>query len=524
VKLHVLSADEVQTIHEATLGILEGIGVWFKDSPEAADLFKKNGCRIDGGRVHIPRDLFAECVGRLPDRNDLKLCVTKLGFSESLGLRQGESHVGVIGNPYYLYEHGQGQRDLTDADADDKFLILDSLPNLQFDCCCTIGASQREAGAVFPDYQKTEVCLEYLRRRVHRAARKGVKRPAIHSNILHGREGNSRIHSPRMLKPFEKMELLRHAIVYEPRQTEALLAQDTPLIWCNPISPLQYHPEQVREIIQAVKDYGPNCYVMFSPEVMLGGTGPVTMAGALAQHNAEVMSGVILTQLMAPGTRAIYGSVSGVMDLRTADISLGNLESMVFNTGVVQLADLYGLPCRVQLGNSSARRPGTRAAVETAWGLQMGLATGANLVNTGLLDSTLMLSLEHLVLVDELVSQIRCATAAVVVDTKHLAMDAIRQEGRPGPNYMGHGHTLDCMKEAVYYSDFTGRTAKSYEDWYELAHQKVQNILRSAREDVSADKTVLDRYAAVEARLREDDRTWRDGQGDWWRFYVQDLM
>jgi len=78
------------------------------------------------------------------------------------------------------------------------------------------------------------------------------------------------------------------------------------------------------------------------------------------------------------------------------------------------------------------------------------------------------------------------------------------------------------MREAVYYSDFTGRTAKSYEDWYDLAHQKVREILRGAK-DVSADKTVLTRCAAVEARLKEDDRAWRDGQEGWWRFYVRDL-
>jgi len=215
-----------------------------------------------------------------------------------------------------------------------------------------------------------------------------------------------------------------------------------------------------------------------------------------------------------------------VMDLRTADISLGSLESIVFNTGVVQLADLYGLPSRVQFGNTSAQEPGIRAAVETAWGLQMGLASGANLVNTGLLDSTLMLSFEHLVLVGELVSQIRGATNAAAVDAKNLAMDVIRQEGGPGTNYMGHGHTLDCMKEAVYYSEFTGRTAKSYEDWYDLAHQKVRDILDDDKResDASADKTVSERYAAVEARLKEDDRTWRDGQDDWWRFYTQDLV
>jgi len=522
-KLQILTSDQIQQVHEATLAILENVGVWFKNCPEAQDLFRKNGCRVDDGRVRIPRALFAECMGRLPDRNDLRICVTKLGFSQSLGLRQGESHVGLIGNPYYIHEHGKGERNLVEADADDKFLLLDSLANFRFDCCCHINASQREAGTVFPDYRKTDVCLEYLHRRLRARAPKGGKKPAIHSNILHGRESNPRIHSPRVLKPLEKMELLRHAILHGAGQTEALLAQDTPLIWCNPISPLQYHPDQVREIMRGLRECGPSCYVMFSPEVMLGGTGPVTMAGALAQHNAEVMSGVIFTQLLAPGTRVIYGSVSGVMDLRMADISLGSLESMVFNAAVVQLADRYALPSRIQIGNSSARRPGVRSAVETALGLQMGFAAGANLVNTGLLDATLMLSLEHLVLVDELVSQVRGAKAAAAVDAEHLAMDVIAQEGRPDTNYMVHEHTLEHMKEAVYYSDFTGRTARSYEDWYDLAHQKAQTILRAAREDVAADTTIAHRVAAVEARLRADDRTWRDARDGWWRPYVKDL-
>lgn len=522
-QLHVLNADDIGRIHEATLEILEKQGVWFEDSPQAAEIFKSHGCQVDGGRVRIPREVFAECLRLLPDRNELSICATKLGFSDALGLRQGESHVGLIGNPYYIHDHEQGERSLTEADADDKFLVLENLSNLKYDCCCTINASQRSANAEFPDYQKSEVCADYLRRRLGSYTPKGAKRPAIHSNIMHGRESNPRIHSPRMLKPLEKMELLRHAILHGPQETEDLLAKDTPLIWCNPISPLQYHPDQVEEIIQGLKTHGPKCYVMFSPEVMLGGSGPVTMAGSLAQHNAEVMSGVILTQLIAPGTRVIYGSVSGVMDLRCADISLGSLESTMFNGCVVQLADFYGLPSRVQFGNSSARRPGVRAAVETAWGLQMGIMAGANLVNAGLLDSTLMLSLEHLVLVDELAGQIQSAKAATAIDTERLALDVIRQEGRPGCDYLGHDHTVDHMKEAMYYSDFTGRTAKSYEDWYDLAHEKVQAILRRGREAASNDKTIGERADAVAARLNEDDQSWREGREDWWRFYVQDL-
>lgn len=520
-RLTVLDPEQLERIHQATLDLLENVGVWFKDSPEAEAVFRDNGCRVDDGRVRIPRAVFEECLHRLPNRDDLTICVTKLGFSQPLRLRRGESHVGLIGNPYYLFEHGKGPRNLVETDTDAKFLLLDGLPNFQYDCCCLINAAQREAGTVFPDYRQTEVCAKYLRGRLRRIARRGGKPGAIHSNILHGRESNSRIHSPRTMQPFEKMELLRHAILYGPRQTEALLAQDTPLLWCNPISPLQYHFEQVREIVHGLEEYGSKCYVMLSPEVMLGGTGPVTLAGALVQHNAEVMAGVILAQLLAPGTRMIYGSVSGMMDLRTADISLGSLESNFFGAAVTQLADRYGLPCRVQCGNSSARA--SRAAVETAWGLQLMLAAGANLVNTGLLDSTLMLSLEHLVLVDELVAQIRSAMAAGAVDDEHLALDSIRRQGHPAGNYLGLDHTLDHMKEAMRYSDFTGRVAKSHEEWYELAHRKVEAILKEAEEVAAADRATQERLAAVEARLREDDHAWREGRDGWWRSYVRDL-
>lgn len=521
--MQVLSTEELEQIHEATLDILENQGIWLNDCPEAKDIFKENGCRVTDEQVFIPRNVFEECISRLPDRNELKICVTMLGMSEPLGLRQGESHVGLIGNPYYIHEHGKGVRNLTESDADDKFLLLDCLQNFKYDCCILINESQRDADHVFPDYNNTGVCLDYLKKRVLRRVQNGAKKPPIHSKIAHGREEFTRILSPTSFKPFDKMELLRHAILYGPGETEALLSRDTPMIWSNPISPLQFHSEEVNEIIHAIKEWGSRCFIKFSSAIMLGSTGPVTMAASLVQHNAEVMAGVVLTQLIAAGTPVIYGSVSGVMDLRTSEFSLGSMESIMFSGSVVQLADYYGIPNRIHAGVSSARESGIRAAVETAWGLQMGMSAGGNLITGGLLDSTLMLSLEHMVLVDELVSQISSASAAGIVDASHLARDVIMEEGRPSTRYMSHEHTLEHMKEAMYYSEFTGRMGESYRDWYELARRKVSQILSNAGEDTAGDKSLLQKYEAVGARLREDDNTWRAGKEGWWQFYVQDL-
>jgi hypothetical protein len=79
------------------------------------------------------------------------------------------------------------------------------------------------------------------------------------------------------------------------------------------------------------------------------------------------------------------------------------------------------------------------------------------------------------------------------------------------------------MKRDIYYSDFTGRTTRSYQDWYEKAHARVGQILDRQPTDERLEPEVEERLAAVEARLRADNERWRSGRGDWWDFYVQNL-
>jgi trimethylamine:corrinoid methyltransferase-like protein len=156
-------------------------------------------------------------------------------------------------------------------------------------------------------------------------------------------------------------------------------------------------------------------------------------------------------------------------------------------------------------------------------GLYMGLAAGGNLITTGLLDSTLMVSYEHLVLMDELIGQIKSVTHGITTDEGGLALDVIKEHGHPSPDFLGSDHTLQHMKQDIYYSNYTGRTTRSYQEWYEKAHARVTQILDRQPADDQLEPTLEERLAAVEARLREDNESWRSGQSDWWRFYTQDL-
>ena len=156
-------------------------------------------------------------------------------------------------------------------------------------------------------------------------------------------------------------------------------------------------------------------------------------------------------------------------------------------------------------------------------GLYMGLAAGGNLITTGLLDSTVMVSFEHLVLLDELIGQIKSVTRGITTDQSGLALDVLKEHGHPSPDFLTSDHTLAHMKKDVYYSDYTGRTTRSYEEWYEKAHARVAQVLDCQPADDSLEPAIQERLAAVERRLREDNETWRAGHQDWWRFYIQDL-
>ena len=529
--MKILTQEDIQRIHDASLDVLGSTGVIFHDNPEAVELLESQGCQADGFRVRFPGELVEEAMARVPDRNTLKFCVFDL--ADEISLKQGESHVGVIGNAYYIYDHEKGAyRDCVEADIDDKLLIVDSLRNIEFDVCGLILHSERHGGRVFEDYDKVQAGTEFIRRRVmdrSRVASLTGRNPGTLPLRYGGRSAEE-----------SRLELLGTMIMRGVESTEDLLEKrDTAFVWCNSVSPLQFHPEEAEGIIRVARSGRRNRWVMISPEVMMGTTGPVTVAGSVLQANAELLAGTVLAQLAQAGTPVIYGCVGAPADLRSAEINHGNFATGLLNVATVQMADHYGMPSRISPPNTSDRKPGVRAAVEQVMGLHMGIAAGGNLITTGLLDSTLMISYEHLVLMDELIGQIRSITTGIdTTDEISMAVDEIKEHGHPSPGFLASDHTLKNMKRDIYYSDYTGRTDKSYEEWYDKAHTQVKRVLDRQPAEGHLDPTIEGGLTAVEARLREDNvswrkgleaRTrwnravWRTGEEEWWRFYVQDL-
>lgn len=516
-----LSPDDIERVHQGSLDVLAETGAWFLDAPEAVELLKRHGCTAEGFRVRFPRKLVEEALALVPPRERITLWWG--AFRDGYSAGKGESHVVLVGNAYYIYDYEtKCHRDCTEADWEDKWLVTDNLHHVEGDNCVLIVNTIRGIGQA-RDYRTPEACMEYLRRRVTDQL---VARAANPGMAIPGPKGGD--FGPAALghaSDEARLAELSHMIAFGPRATEDYWARRAAaMVWCNPISPLQFNPKEATDIIRVAQDTtGRPRVIMLAPEIMMGATGPVTMAGTLVQHNAEVLAGVVLAQLAGPGAVTIYGCVTAPMDMRVAQIALGSFETAPLNAACVQMADRYGLPSRITPGNTGARQPGVRAAVELMVGLYAGLAAGGNMITTGLLDTTLMLSYEHLVLLDEMVPHVRAMVAGLRADDFGPAISEIQAQGHPSPSFLTSDYTRQNMKRDVYYSDFCGRIEKSYEDWYEIAHRKVQEIFKQRDHGPTASPDAAKRLAIVGDRLREDMNTWRNGGDSWWQPYVRDL-
>ena len=77
---------------------------------------------------------------------------------------------------------------------------------------------------------------------------------------------------------------------------------------------------------------------------LAGGTSPITLDGTLVVHNAEVLSGIVLAQLVNKGAPVIYGSSTSILDMKCATAPVGSPELGMINAGVANLAQFYNLP------------------------------------------------------------------------------------------------------------------------------------------------------------------------------------
>ncbi len=169
---------------------------------------------------------------------------------------------------------------------------------------------------------------------------------------------------------------------------------------CCPTSPLKWSDVTSQNVIDCGRAFIP---VEFISMPLHGFIAPVTIVGALVQHTAETLSGVVLSQLAQPGAPVLYGGSPAVFDIRTETTPMGDIGTQMTDCAYSEIGKFLGMPTQAYIGLSDSKRLDAQAGLETASGAMLAALAGINNISgPGMLDFESCQSLEKLVLDDEI--------------------------------------------------------------------------------------------------------------------------
>jgi trimethylamine--corrinoid protein Co-methyltransferase len=187
--------------------------------------------------------------------------------------------------------------------------------------------------------------------------------------------------------------------------------------------------------------------IVHMPSPMMGGTAPVAMAAALALGNAEVLSGLVVHQLVRAGAPFVYGCGLHHMDMRTTISVYGAPEFELARVAVAELARYYRLPHWGYAGHTDSCVMDEQAASDATSSVLVALLSGQHLVHdVGYMEAGLTTSPELIVFTAEIIDRMRHFVGGFSLDAEALALDLIHQIG-PGGEYITARHTLDHFRD-----------------------------------------------------------------------------
>lgn len=255
----------------------------------------------------------------------------------------------------------------------------------------------------------------------------------------------------------------------------------------EPISPLQM-PTTGMDILLEFTRLG--LPVSFGPMVQAGATGPVTLAGTLAQEAAENLAGIVITQVLHPGTPVMFGGICHIIDMRSSLISFGSPEQGLMAVAMAQVAKAYGFPVYINAGLTDSILVDAQSGLEKGMLFLLGALAGGDLIaHLGIAGADQGASLPQLVVDNEMVAYIKRILRSFAVNEVTLAVDVIKEVGHMG-NHLAHPHTLAHFRQEFWIPKMWDR--RNWDTWIaeggksmvERANEKVEDILRTHKPEL----------------------------------------
>ena len=419
-----LSDDQVQVIHDASMDVVEEVGVEFR-CDDALALWRDAGAAVDGARVRLDREHLMALVGTAPSSYTM--------------VARDPTHTVTVGNGKTIFTPSYGAPYVLGLDGTRRPGTLEDFKN--FTKLNHLSPALHMSGGVVCEPMDVPVPKRHL---------------YMTQNLL-----------TYSSKPFmgavtskERAEDSLHMagivfgqdVVRDTTVMTCLANGNTPLVWDKTML------DSVRVFAAA------NQATLFSPFVLGGASTPASTVGAVIQVNIEALTGVAFSQLVRAGAPALYGQWVSTVSMKTGAPQAGTPEICHMNLLTAQMARHYGLPSRCSGSCSSSKMVDAQAGYEAARNMYGVLMAGTNFVlsTTGYLESAMCQSYAKWVLDSEQLEMMYRLGSGVSFDDLDEVLDTMR-EVPPGGHHLGTAHTLANFQTAFSMPEMMN--SDNYEQW-----------------------------------------------------------
>jgi trimethylamine--corrinoid protein Co-methyltransferase len=420
-----LTQVEVERVHEASLEILQEVGLLVRYAP-ARELFRAHGCHVDleTNRVRFPRAISEKYIKVLPPKftfhgrdprydktipDDSPVIVTGSSAPDILDPVTGIERRAVIADIVRIAHLIQ---ELPAYDMFSVSVLADDAPDNQF----TLARL----------YPAMKYCTKPIR---------------ITSKDLP-----------------DARDILRLAYLVAGSE-EAY--RDHPFIthhYCPVVSPLTMDHLST-EAVMFFAEEGLPVYPTIVPNAGL--TSPMSLAGTLAQGNAEFLAAACLMQMVREGTQLIYATLPTVADMRTGAYSSGGIECGMLHMAHAQMAHFYNVPYGGYIGLTNSKINDAQSGYETGLSTMAGLLAGMDMMNMGgLVEALKTFDFAKAVIDDEIAQMLKRVKRGLEFSEENLAVDVIKKIG-PGGSFIVEPHTIKRMKTAGLLTKLSDRETRS---------------------------------------------------------------
>ncbi|MGA9533542.1 MAG: trimethylamine methyltransferase family protein [Anaerolineales bacterium] len=470
-RYQLLSESDLDRLHEASLSILSEVGVLFLHE-EAKEILRQHGARVDGDTAYLDNDTIERYLSMAPSQ------FTQLARNPKKNVVIGGDHLcfAPVYGPPFVHDRQGGRRHATQQDFDNFVKLAYLSPHIHHS-----GGTIVEPNDSPVDTRHLDMLLSHIR----------YSDKPFMGSVTSAENAADSVALAEILFGVDAIH-----------QDPALLS----LI--NVSSPRQLDDRMLGALTTYARA---RQAVIITPFILSGAMAPVSIAGTIAQQNAEALAGLVYAQMVESGTPVVYGSFLTNVDLKSGGPVFGSPESQLGILASAQLAYRYGLPFRSGGMFASAKTSGAQASYESVMTMLPAVQAGTHFIlhAAGWLENGLTAGYEKFALDCEVLGMLeRHVQGLGELNDETMALDSIRQVP-PGGHHLGTAYTMQHFRDAFYraelfdYQDYDQWVAEGQRDALDRAEAYVQRALADYEPPELDQRIEAELHEYIETRKRE---------------------